>query len=75
MKSGHCIPGKLDYLQENVTMGVVCSSNLACLCYRMHTGKCEKHFCISYLFNIQKSANVFLKLKHLIDEVFNVSGL
>lgn len=67
MKSGYCITRKLewklDYLQENVTVGVGCLSNLACLCYRVHTEKCEKHFCISCLFNIQKFARCVVKNK------------
>lgn len=63
MKSGNSITGKLDYLHASVTLGVVSLSNLACLCYRMHTEKCEKHFCTSYLFNIQKIARCVVKIK------------
>lgn len=63
MKSGCCITRKFDYLQENVTVGVGGLSNLACLCYRVHTEKCEKHFSISYLFNIENIARCGVRNK------------
>lgn len=63
MKCGYCITGRLAYLQENVTVGVVCLSDPACLCYRMHTGTRGKRFCVSYLFNIQKIARCVVKIK------------
>lgn len=63
MKCGSSITGKLDYLHESVTVGVVSLSNLACLCYRIHTEKCEKHFCTSYLFNIEKTARYVVNIK------------
>lgn len=64
MKCIYCITvGKLGYLQENVNMGVVCLSNLACLCHRMHAEKCEKHLFISYLFNIQTIARCVTNIK------------
>lgn len=63
MKRIYCITGKLDYLQEKVNMDVVCSSNLTCLCHRIHAEKCEKHLHISYLFNIQTMARHISNIK------------
>lgn len=63
MKSGYSITGRLDYSQENVTVGVACLSDPACLCYRMHTGTRGKCFCVSYLFNVQKTARCIVKIK------------
>lgn len=65
----YCITGKLNYLQENVNMGVVCSCNLVCLCHRMHTEKCDKHLFISYLLNIQTTARCIINITIKVSDI------
>lgn len=60
MKSGNSITGKLDYLEESVSVGDVFLSNLACT---GDTQKNVKNISISSLFNIQKIARCVVKIK------------
>lgn len=61
---------KLDYLQENVNMGVMCFFDLACLSHRMHAEKCDKHLFVSYLFNTETPARCVINSKIKTSNIF-----